>query len=54
MEQLHSSIKDLPEIQIVERFGRETHITMRTPLNYMSGFYYSDAEKRNKLFKKVV
>ena len=53
-EQLHSSIKDLPEIQIVERFGRETHITMRTPLNYMSGFYYSDAERRSKVFKKVV
>ena len=53
-EELHNSINDLPEIQIVERYGRETHKTMRTPLNYMSGFYYSDAERRNKLFKKVV
>jgi len=53
-EELHNSIKNLPEIQIVERFGRETHKTMRTPLNYMSGFYYSDAGRRNKLFKKVI
>ena len=53
-EELHNSINDLPEIQIVERYGRETHKTMRTPLNYMNWFYYSDEKRRNKLFKKVI
>jgi len=46
-----NSIKDLPEIEIVERFGNETHKTMRTPLNYMWYMYANDAKKRNKLFK---
>lgn len=49
---LHNTINNLPEIEIWERFGRETHKTMRTPLNYMSSFYYSDCTKREKLFKK--
>ncbi len=52
-EALHSSIKELPEIEMVERFGKETHKTMRTPLNYISGFYYSDAKRRNKLFATI-
>jgi len=50
-ETLHNTIKNLPEIDIVERFGRETHKTMRTPLNYMSGYYHCDVQRRNKLFK---
>lgn len=45
------SIKDLPELEIVERFGKETHYTMRTPLNYMSYFYGTDQKRRIKLFK---
>lgn len=49
---LHNTINNLPEIEIWERFGRETHKTMITPLNYMSSFYYSDCTKREKLFKK--
>jgi hypothetical protein len=49
-EALHNTINNLPEIEIVERFGRETHKTMRTPLNYMSYFYNSDVERREKLF----
>jgi len=50
-ETLHNSINTLPEIEIVECFGKEFHKTMRTPLNYMSGFYYSDTKRRHKLFK---
>ena len=50
-EALHNTIKDLPEVEIVECFGREVHKTMRTPLNYMSGFYYSDEQRRDRLFK---
>ena len=50
-ETLHNTINTLPEVEIVERFGRETHKTMRTPLNYLSSFYYADAERRIKLFK---
>jgi hypothetical protein len=50
-EELHNTIKDLPEILIVERFGNQTHETMRTPLNYMQYFYSQDEEKRIKVFK---
>jgi hypothetical protein len=53
-ETLHNTIKDLPEIEIVECFGREVHKTMRTPLNYMSDFYFTDVKRRLKLFKKAV
>ena len=50
---VYDSIKDLPEIQVTERFGKETHITMQTPLTYMLGRYGSDAEARSFLFAKI-
>ncbi len=52
-EVLHNTINKLPELEIVERFGNETHKTMRTPLNYMSYFYYTDCKRRIKLFKSA-
>lgn len=45
-EKLHSTIKNMPEIEIVECFGKEVHKTMRTPLNYMNYYYYFDAQKK--------
>jgi len=51
-EELHNSINYLPEIQIVERYGKETHKTMRTPLNYMNWFYYSDEKEGISYLRK--
>ncbi len=50
----YHNIAHLPELKITERFGKEIHTFMLTPLLYMDYFYGCDEKRMRALFQTTL